>query len=449
MKLWDKGTPVHREVERFTTGKDREVDMLLAEHDVTGSMAHAMMLGETGILTGEETRCILAELGKLYRDIREGRFVIEEDTEDVHSQVEKILTERLGETGKKIHTGRSRNDQVLLDIRLFTRKELHVLTEKTKKLFEKLLALSEEHANILMPGYTHMQVAMPSSFGLWWGSFAESLVDDVLMLGTAWQVNDQNPLGTAAGYGSSFPVDRELTTRLLGFGLLCVNPVYAQSSRGKTEWVVSVALASVAHTLAKLATDICLFMGSDFGFLSLAPEMTTGSSIMPHKKNPDVFELIRARANRLKSLPASLMQVSANLPSGYHRDFQLIKEMVLPAFRELADMIDMTLIALDGIRVREDIMQDEKYCYCYSVEAVNQLVMEGVPFREAYRRVAGDIRDGKFRFTGKPQHTHVGSIGNPGTDRIREKMKNAAGRPDYSVPEQAIRKLLDKAGVEG
>ena len=448
MKLWESGKPLKEAVENFTTGKDPETDMLLSRHDVITSIAHALMLGKTGLLTTEETFALLKELGIIYREILTGAFHIEKGIEDVHSQVEKLLTERIGDTGKKIHTGRSRNDQVLTDIRLFTREGLQHIAEKTKALFDMLLDLSEKNRAILMPGYTHMRVAMPSSFGLWFGSFAESLADDMVFLAAAYEINDQNPLGTAAGYGTSLPIDRGLTTGLLGFNKLCVNSVYAQGSRGKTEMAVSTALASVASTLGKLATDVCLFSGEDFGFLSLADDITTGSSIMPHKNNPDVFELIRARAGLLKTLPGNISQVAANLPSGYHRDYQLVKELYLPSFAWLKEMIDVTVIALQNIQINTAALGGDRYRKCYSVEEINRLVKQGRPFRDAYREVKQKLEKGEPLDPGKPEHTHTGSIGNPGTGLIKEKMENIYSRFDFAVSREAINNLLQKAGVK-
>ncbi len=446
MKLWEKGIPLRDAVDRFTTGHDRQTDLHLARYDVIGSMAHVVMLGETGILSSSEKSLILKELGRIHRLIEEGQFVIGDGTEDVHTRVEQLLTEALGDPGLKIHTGRSRNDQVLVDIRLYTREWLQRISRKVQDLFSLLLDLSDQHREILMPGYTHMQVAMPSSFGIWWGSFAESLVDDMTLVRAAVDLNDQNPLGTAAGYGSSFPVNRELTTRLLGFRDLCVSSVYAQGSRGKTEWAVSSALASLAQTLVKLATDIILFLGPDFGFLSLNDEYTTGSSIMPHKKNPDVFELIRARSNRLKTLPAEIMMIAGNLPSGYHRDFQEIKEIYLPAFPAMEEILEITRLALDGIEVSHGLLEQEKYGLCFSVEEVNRLVLEGVPFREAYREVSRRVEAGTFHPGFSMPHSHLGSIGNPGTDILREKMTRVTEKLDFSRGEQALEDLLKLAG---
>ncbi|HXD78312.1 MAG TPA: argininosuccinate lyase [Puia sp.] len=430
-KLWSKeGTSTSAAIEAFTVGRDREFDILLAEYDVQGSLAHTEMLLAVGLLSREDFAAIRGGLEEILAEIREGRFRIEPGVEDVHSQVEETLTQRVGEAGKKIHSGRSRNDQVALDIKLYLRAQVMLIKEETNRLFRQLIALSEEHKDKLLPGYTHLQIAMPSSFGLWFGAYAESLVDDLELLAAAYQVVNKNPLGSGAGYGSSFPLDRELTTKLLHFRTLNFNSVYAQMSRGKTEKTVAVALASVAATVGRLAMDCCLYINQNFGFISFPAELTTGSSIMPHKKNPDVFELIRARCNRVQSAPNELTLLLANLPSGYHRDLQLTKEIVFPAITEGLDCLRLTGLMLANIRISDRILADEKYRYLFSVEAVNRLVNRGIPFREAYRQVGNEIEKGEFRFdgdgkdlsVGSLRHTHTGSIGNLSNDRIVAEM---------------------------
>ena len=445
-KIWDKDLPLDEAVERFTIGKDAELDLELAPYDVLGSIAHVKMLGHTGLITAEETRQLEKALKQIYNEIEKGDFVIEKGIEDVHSQVEKLLIERLGETGKKVHTARSRNDQVLLDLRLFSRARLTTIREEMLRLADTLLDRAERHRDVPMPGYTHYQVAMPSSFGLWFGSFAESLADDLLLLQAAWRLVNQNPLGSAAGYGSSFPVDREETTRLLGFDEVVVNSVYAQAGRGRTERTVAMALASTASTLARLAGDAVLFMSQNFAFLSLPDAYTTGSSIMPHKKNPDAFELVRAHCNRLQALPNELQLILTNLPTGYHRDFQLLKESYLPAFVALEECLRITRLLVEHLTVREDILSDEKYRYLFSVEEVNRLVSEGKPFREAYREVAQQIAEGTFTPPEKVQYTHTGSIGNPRNDLIREKLYERAAEIDTERPQRILRQLIQQAG---
>ncbi len=418
MKLWEKSVQVTDEIDRFTVGHDRELDLYLAPYDVIGSMAHVTMLHTIGLIADSELPLLLAELKAIYHEAREGRFVIEDGIEDVHSQVELMLTRRLGDTGKKIHAGRSRNDQVLLDLKLFTRDKLRQVAEAVQTLFETLQRQSETHRHVIMPGYTHLQVAMPSSFGLWFGAYAESLADDLLLLQAAYRQANRNPLGSAAGYGSSFPLDREMTTRLLGFDDLNYNVVYAQMCRGKLERSVAAALAAVAGTVGKMAFDACLFNSQNFGFVTLPAECTTGSSIMPHKKNPDVFELIRARMNRLQALPNDLLLISNNLPCGYFRDLQELKEAYLPAFDQLIDCLHMATYIIERIRVNEHLTDDPRYDAMFSVEEVNRLAASGVPFRDAYRQVGLAIEAGTFTPCKELHHTHAGSIGNLCNDRI-------------------------------
>ncbi|MCS7019723.1 MAG: argininosuccinate lyase [Cytophagales bacterium] len=423
MKLWQKNFDIHEKIERFTTGRDRETDLLLARYDVLGSLAHVRMLQSVGLLTEAELQTLEQGLKQIYREIENGQFKIEEGVEDVHSQVEWLLTERLGEVGKKIHSGRSRNDQVLTDIKLFIREEIQKLVDNVAHFAYLLLRQSETYQHILLPGYTHFQLAMPSSFGLWFGAYAESLADDLLLLQAAYRIANQNPLGSAAGYGSSFPLNRRMTTELLGFADLNYNSVYAQMTRGKTERIAAVALGSVAATLSKLAADVCLYMCQNMDFLTFPKELTTGSSIMPHKKNPDVFELIRAKCNRLQMLPTEIGMILANLPSGYHRDFQLIKENMLPAFAELNDCIDLAMYMLERVIVRENIISEEKYKYLFSVEALNKEVLAGMSFRDAYRKVAQSIEEGNFHPDTTLSHTHEGSIGNLCNTEIKQKIE--------------------------
>lgn len=412
MKLWQKNFDIHEKIERFTTGCDRETDLLLARYDVLGSLAHIRMLQSVGLLTAEELQVLQQGLKEIYREIESGQFTIREGVEDVHSQVELLLTERLGEAGKKIHSGRSRNDQVLTDIKLFIREEIEKLVKNIVDFSDLLIRQSETYKHVLLPGYTHFQLAMPSSFGLWFAAYAESLADDLLVLQAAYRIADQNPLGSAAGYGSSFPLNRRMTTELLGFADLNYNSVYAQMTRGKTERLTATALGSVAATLGKLSTDVCLYMCPNMDFLTFPKELTTGSSIMPHKKNPDVFELIRAKCNRLQMLPAEIGMILANLPSGYHRDLQLIKENLLPAFAELNDCIDLAAYMLERVIVRETILAEEKYKYLFSVEAVNKEVLAGMSFRDAYKKIGLIIEEGNFHPDMALSHTHEGSIGN-------------------------------------
>ncbi|KAA6338089.1 Argininosuccinate lyase [termite gut metagenome] len=442
MKLWEKNTQVNKEIERFTAGRDREMDIYLAKYDAMGSMAHITMLEHIGLLTQEELQLLLTELRKIYATAEKGEFIIEEGIEDVHSQVELMLTRKLGDTGKKIHSGRSRNDQVLLDLKLFTRTEIKEIVKATEPLFKTLIAQSERYKQILMPGYTHLQIAMPSSFGLWFGAYAESLADDMLFLQTAFRICNRNPLGSAAGYGSSFPLDRSLTTRLLGFESLNYNVVYAQMGRGKMERNVAFAMASLAATLSKLAYDACLFNSQNFGFVQLPDACTTGSSIMPHKKNPDVFELIRAKCNKLQSLPQQIMMIAGNLPSGYFRDMQIIKEIFLPAFQELKDCLQMTTYLIGEMKVNEHILDDNKYSFLFSVEEVNRLVYEGIPFREAYKKVGLDIEAGNFSHGKQVQHTHEGSIGNLCNEEITACMQDAINGFHFQNMEQAEAALL-------
>ena len=418
MKLWEKSVQVTDEIDRFTVGHDRELDLYLAPYDVIGSMAHVTMLHTIGLIADSELPLLLAELKAIYHEAREGRFVIEDGIEDVHSQVELMLTRHLGDTGKKIHAGRSRNDQVLLDLKLFTRDKLRQVAEAVQTLFDTLQRQSETHRHVIMPGYTHLQVAMPSSFGLWFGAYAESLADDLLLLQAAYRQANRNPLGSAAGYGSSFPLDREMTTRLLGFDDLNYNVVYAQMCRGKLERSVAAALAAVAGTVGKMAFDACLFNSQNFGFVTLPAECTTGSSIMPHKKNPDVFELIRARMNRLQALPNDLLLISNNLPCGYFRDLQELKEAYLPAFDQLIDCLHMATYIIERIRVNEHLTDDPRYDAMFSVEEVNRLAASGMPFRDAYRQVGLAIEAGTFTPCKELHHTHAGSIGNLCNDRI-------------------------------
>ena len=444
MKLWDKGFEVNAEIERFTVGRDREMDLYLAEADVLGSMAHITMLESIGLLETNELSLLLDELRNILGEIRDGHFVIEEGIEDVHSQVELMLTRRLGDVGKKIHSGRSRNDQVLVDLKLFTRRQLKLVAEDVKTLFDELQQQSERYKDVLMPGYTHLQVAMPSSFGLWFGAYAESLVDDMMFLQAAYRMTNRNPLGSAAGYGSSFPLRREMTTRLLGFDSMDYNVVYAQMGRGKTERNVAFALASIAGTVAKLAFDACLFNSQNFAFVKLPKECTTGSSIMPHKKNPDVFELIRAHCNKLQALPQQITLIMNNLPSGYFRDLQIIKEVFLPAFDELRDCLRMTSYIVERIEVNEHILDDPRYDLMFSVEEVNRLASEGMPFRDAYKKVGLDIEAGRFQPTKEVHHTHEGSIGNLCNAEIRSLLDEVWSDFHFERMEEAEKKLSEE-----
>lgn len=442
MKLWSKGFEINKEIERFTVGRDREMDLYLAKYDVMGSMAHITMLNSIGLIADDELPVLLKELRKIYAICEKGEFVIEDDIEDVHSQVELMLTRALGDMGKKIHSGRSRNDQVLVDLKLFTRAALREVVEGTKTLFDELIAKSEQYKNVLMPGYTHLQIAMPSSFGLWFGAYAESLTDDMLYLQSAYKMTNRNPLGSAAGYGSSFPLNRQMTTDLLGFDTMNYNVVYAQMGRGKLERNVAFSIAGLAGTLAKLAFDACMFNSQNFQFVKLPKECTTGSSIMPHKKNPDVFELIRAKSNKLQSLPTQVILIQNNLPCGYFRDLQIIKEVFLPAFDELKDCLNMTAYIINKIEVREDILDNPMYDPIFSVEEVNRLAVEGMPFRDAYKKVGLDIEAGKFTPNKNIHHTHEGSIGNLCNDRIQALMQSILDGFHFEKVDEAEKKLL-------
>ena len=421
--LWSKGFDINKEIERFTVGRDREMDLYLAKYDVLGSMAHITMLESIGLLEKEELTALLAELRNIYRLAERGEFVIEDDVEDVHSQVEMLLTRKLGDMGKKIHSGRSRNDQVLVDLKLFTRHELMEIADEVKILFDELIQKSNQYKDVLMPGYTHLQIAMPSSFGLWFGAYAESLTDDMLFLQAAYKMTNRNPLGSAAGYGSSFPLNRTMTTELLGFDSMDYNVVYAQMGRGKMERNVGFAIATIAGTIAKMAFDACLFNSQNFSFVKLPKECTTGSSIMPHKKNPDVFELIRAKCNKLQSLPQQVTLIMNNLPVGYFRDLQIIKEVFLPAFDELKDCLQMAAYIINKIEVNEHILDNPMYDPMFSVEEVNRLAANGMPFRDAYKKVGLDIEAGNFKASHDIHHTHEGSIGNLCNDRIQALMQ--------------------------
>lgn len=443
-KLWEKNVEVNKEIDRFTVGRDREMDLYLAKYDVLGSMAHITMLESIGLLRKDELDVLLQELRQIYKIAESGEFRIEDDVEDVHSQVELMLTRKLGNVGKKIHSGRSRNDQVLVDLKLFMRDRLHQIVKKVVTLFDELQKQSEKYKNVLMPGYTHLQVAMPSSFGLWFGAYAESLTDDMLFLQAAYRMANRNPLGSAAGYGSSFPLNRTLTTKLLGFEGLNYNVVYAQMGRGKTERNVAAALAGVAGTLAKLAFDACLFNSQNFAFIKLPAECTTGSSIMPHKKNPDVFELIRAKSNKLQGLPNQILLIMNNLPSGYFRDLQIIKELFLPAFDDLADCLNMTTYIVERIKVNEHLMDDSRYDAMFSVEEVNRRVAEGVPFRDAYKQVGLEIEAGRFKPNKNIHHTHEGSIGNLCTGEIKAHMQEILDGFHFERADRAINQLLNK-----
>lgn len=442
MKLWQKNFDTNSEIERFTVGRDREMDLYLAQDDVLGSMAHITMLESIGLLEADELQQLLAELRRIYADIQKGHFCIEDGIEDVHSQVELMLTRALGDMGKKIHSGRSRNDQVLVDLRLFTRRQLKTVVDDVVALFRELQKQSENYKHVLMPGYTHLQVAMPSSFGLWFGAYAESLVDDMMMLQAAYRQTNRNPLGSAAGYGSSFPLNRTLTTKLLGFDSMDYNVVYAQMGRGKTERNVAYALASVAGTIAKLAFDACMFSSQNFAFVKLPNECTTGSSIMPHKKNPDVFELTRAKCNKLQALPQQIMLIMNNLPSGYFRDLQIIKEVFLPAFEELRDCLQMTTYIISRIHVNEHILEDSRYDLMFSVEEVNRRASSGTPFRDAYKQVGLEIEAGEYTPVKEVSHTHEGSIGNLCTERIAALMEDVVKDFHFERMIQAEQSLI-------
>ena len=442
MKLWSKGFEINKEIERFTVGRDREMDLYLAKYDVLGSMAHITMLNSIGLIGDDELPLLLAELRKIYAICEEGKFVIEDDIEDVHSQVDLMLTRALGDMGKKIHSGRSRNDQVLVDLKLFTRAELKTVVEETKTLFDELIAQSEANKDVLMPGYTHLQIAMPSSFGLWFGAYAESLTDDMLYLQSAYKMTNRNPLGSAAGYGSSFPLNRQMTTDLLGFDSMNYNVVYAQMGRGKMERNVAFSIAGLAGTMAKMAFDACLFNSQNFGFVKLPKECTTGSSIMPHKKNPDVFELIRAKCNKLQALPTQVTLIQNNLPCGYFRDLQIIKECFLPAFDELKDCLRMCAYIINKIEVKQNILDNPMYDAIFSVEEVNKLASEGMPFRDAYKKVGLEIEAGDFKPNKNIHHTHEGSIGNLCNDKIVELMNGILEGFHFEKVDKAVKKLL-------
>jgi argininosuccinate lyase len=438
-KLWQKNSHVAASVESFTIGNDQSMDLYLAQYDVLGSIAHATMLSEVGLLTADEQLQIKNTLIKIYERIEAGQFKLDAGVEDIHSQVEILLTQELGDIGKKIHSARSRNDQVLVDLKLFLRAEIISLSKAVQSFFDVLQNKSEAHKNDLLPGYTHLQLAMPSSFGLWLGAYAESLVDDMTMLQAAFTVVNKNPLGSAAGYGSSFPINRTRTTELLGFETLNYNVVYAQMGRGKAERITATAMANIADTLAKLSMDACLFLNQNFGFISFPEELTTGSSIMPHKKNPDVFELIRSHCNRIKALPNEIMMMTTNLPSGYHRDLQLLKEHLFPAFIQLRSCIEMAALMIQHMEVKKDLLEDVKYQYLFSVEEVNKLVLSGMPFRDAYKKVGLDIEEGKFTHSTKIAHVHEGSIGNLCNEEIAKEMKKVVAL----MPTEKVAKKLN------
>jgi len=441
-KIWQKSVTVNELVENFTVGRDREFDLQMAAFDVLGSLAHTQMLESVGLLSAEDLQSVQIELKKIYREIQEGKFTIAPGVEDVHSQVEMLLTQRIGDAGKKIHSGRSRNDQVLVDLKLFFRHELQEVVEETEKLFRLLIELSEKHKDVLLPGYTHLQIAMPSSFGLWFGAYAESLADDLEMVLAAWKITNKNPLGSAAGYGSSFPLDRSLTTKLLGFESLNYNVVYAQMGRGKTERVIAQAISSIAATLAKMAMDQALYLSQNFAFVSYPDTLTTGSSIMPHKKNPDVWEIMRGKCNRLQALPNDVAMMTTNLPSGYHRELQLLKELLFPAFADLKNCLQMAAFMLQNITVNPDILSDPKYAYLFSVEEVNRLVLSGVPFRDAYKQVGLAIEKGEFNPDKQVRHTHEGSIGNLNNKEIVAAMDKLIGTFDFKKVEKAVQSLI-------
>ncbi|MEE9362630.1 MAG: argininosuccinate lyase [Cellulophaga sp.] len=424
MKLWDKGFSTDKKIDHFTVGNDRELDLSLAKYDVIASKAHAKMLGEIGLLTTAETQDLVDELNAIAKTIENGTFTIEDSFEDMHSKIEFLLTEKLGDTGKKIHTARSRNDQVLVAMHLYLKDELNTIKGQTKELFNLLLQLAEEYKSVLLPGYTHLQIAMPSSFGLWFSAFGESLVDDLYFIEAAYKIADQNPLGSAAGYGSSFPIDRDFTTAEMGFATQKYNVVAAQMGRGKVEKAAAFGMSSIAATLSKMGMDICLYMSQNFNFISFPDELTTGSSIMPHKKNPDVFELIRAKCNKIQSVPNQLILITNNLPSGYHRDLQLVKEVLLPAIQDLKACLDIFTFSLKEIKVNKNILDDKKYDYLFSVDTLNELVLSGMPFRDAYKKMGIEINQGNFKPKKDIKHTHDGSLGNLCLEEIRNKMKN-------------------------
>lgn len=442
MKLWQKNVESLKEVETFTVGKDRELDLFLAPFDVLGSLAHIEMLNSVGLLTDEELMELQNALKKIYKEIESGNFSLDDDVEDIHSQIEFLLTKKLGDSGKKIHSARSRNDQVILDLKLFLRSEIEKLVHDVNAFFNLLLTQSEKYKDHLLPGYTHFQLAMPSSFGLWFGAYAESLADDLITLHGAWEITNKNPLGSAAGFGSSFPIDRKLTTQLLGFEDLNYNVVYAQMSRGKTERILSQALANIAATLSRMSMDACIYLNQNFGFISFPAELTTGSSIMPHKKNPDVFELIRGHCNRIQALPNEIMMMSVNLPSGYHRDFQLLKEHLFPAIKNLKDCLRMATLMIENIDIKKDILEDEKYKYLFTVEEMNKLVLQGMPLRDAYKKIGADVENGTFETDMKMHHTHEGSIGNLQNEQIKIMMDKVIERFDFKKVNEALQRLL-------
>lgn len=443
MKLWQKENTVTSEkIERFTVGRDREMDLHLAPFDVLGNIAHATMLETIGLLTADDLSALKSELKSIYGQVQDGAFEIEEGIEDVHSQVELLLTRKLGDTGKKIHSGRSRNDQVLVDMKLYTRARLFEVVQATEKLFDVLIRKSEAHQNDLLPGYTHLQIAMPSSFGLWFGAYAEGLIDDMIQLNAAYRLANRNPLGSGAGYGSSFPLNRQMTTELLGFEGMHHNVVYAQMSRGRTEQAALSAIASLAATVSRLAMDVCLYNSQNFGFIVLPDDLTTGSSIMPHKKNPDVAELLRAKTNRMKALPMEVTMVLGNLPSGYHRDMQLLKEILMPAFDEILDCLDIAAFMLEHMQVKQNLLDDAKYDLLFSVERVNELVIAGVPFRDAYKQVGAEIADGTYAAPRVLKHSHEGSIGNLQNDEIRARMEREVAAFGYDKVTAALEDLL-------
>ncbi len=444
MKLWQKDTDVNKRIEEFTVGRDRELDLYLAPYDVIGTLAHIKMLESIGLLSPEDLPILQQELQRIYQDIQDGNFVIEDGVEDVHSQVELLLTERLGDLGKKIHSGRSRNDQVLVDLKLFIRAEIRNIVELIQPLFQRFISLSNQYKDVLIPGYTHYQVAMPSSFGLWFGAYAESLVDDMQMILAAYKIANKNPLGSAAGYGSSFPLNREMTTKLLGFDDLNYNVVYAQMGRGKTERVVAQSFATLCSSLSKMAQDVCLYNSQNFQFLSFPKELTTGSSIMPHKKNPDVFELIRAKSNKIQSLPSEIALITTNLASGYHRDLQTIKESFIPVFDELKDILIITEYMFQHVIINEHAINDPKYDYIFSVEVVNDLVRNGVSFRDAYKQVGMDIEQGNFKPNKAVDHKHAGSIGNLKNDEITRLMNDLIAQFHFERVDEAMNKLINE-----
>ena len=443
--LWDKGKTTNEDIVRFTVGRDRELDLYLAKYDVLGSMAHITMLQSIGLIGKDELPVLLRELHAIYDIACKGQFVIEDGVEDVHSQVELMLTRKLGDLGKKIHSGRSRNDQVLLDMKLYTRAQIEEIAHLTRQLFDVLVEQSEKYKNVLMPGYTHLQIAMPSSFGLWFGAYAESLADDMELLLAAYNITNRNPLGSAAGYGSSFPLNRQMTTDLLGFDSMDYNVVYAQMGRGKMEKTVAFALAGIAATIGKLAFDACMFTNQNFAFMKLPDECTTGSSIMPHKKNPDVFELTRAKCNQIQSLPQQIMMIISNLPVGYFRDLQQVKEVFIPAIDELKDCIKMATYIMDKVKINEHILDDPKYDFIFSVEEVNRLALQGMPFRDAYKKVGIDIENGRFKPNKNIHHTHEGSIGNLCNDKIKQLMEQTTDKFHFGKVAEALQSLLGSA----